>query len=467
MSKNNVSQMYGTLLQSKDVSLEVQNQVLKYAEKNKDLPLLIKLLQNPSLDKTVEDKISLRGEAEVLEVWASKPNRTNEELLKRFEKEERATLLNQLANKENLPQELYLQFAKLEKPTIGQTLLNNKSVGIEAKKIAASYAIAGLKGSSTTDGRVKELFEKQEIEVVKEALTKNKSIAALGALVKLAPYSESDKVVNHLRYLIDNHIDSLAEWHNNQAIKSIYKYIDTATKQKFRDLIKEQEEKGNLRFGSTEIRNLMNAPDIDPLEKACEDIAVESSDDKIKENLLLIEKSNNRQLLRTAIINAINNENTAPMTVAQYYNYVEYRDRVKAIAKMRYDKEALLLCLSDRIDTYSAEAIFVVNRTFRTQVMGDGVDTRELIKELASKSIFYVNSLAQSIVGKVAPLEVYEYADFATMMQSNPEFVRGKIIEELQGNEKAWQYFENLIPDWENSLPELLSTAKTFAQEEK
>jgi hypothetical protein len=52
------------------------------------------------------------------------------------------------------------------------------------------------------------------------------------------------------------------------------------------------------------------------------------------------------------------------------------------------------------------------------------------------------------------------------MLDNAPELARQTINDSLAGNAKAWVYFENLLPDWENSLPDLLLTATTFASEE-
>jgi hypothetical protein len=40
------------------------------------------------------------------------------------------------------------------------------------------------------------------------------------------------------------------------------------------------------------------------------------------------------------------------------------------------------------------------------------------------------------------------------------------INENLGSDDNAWKYFENLLPDWSNSLPALIETSKSFAAEE-
>lgn len=466
MSLNNVRNMYVTLLKGKEPTVEIQEKAFSYAEKQKDVTLFIQLLNCPNLDPNLEKKISLRSEADILVVWASNKARTTEQLLERFKKESRTTLLTQLAERDGLPKELYLQLAKMGKPTLSQSLLKNTNAPDEAKIIAAKYAVSGMKGNSTTESKVQSLFEKQSEEVNIAAISTVKAIGALAALTKILNGKESSLIATQFEKIISSREDYLNEWHNTQAILSIFRLIDPEGKARVRAVIKNEDESGHMRFVSSEIKNLINAPDIDPIETAAKEILTVEDHQEIDNLITQVERSGNRRLLRMAIDNAVLNPYTKNLTLATNMNHVDYRDRAKILERIKNDIDALTYVFQGYLDSTIVDAVFKKGYNFLDNAMGDGVDNREFIKHLATISRPTINQLTRTNLIKIAPSELLPYADVTSMLDNAPELARQTINDSLAGNAKAWVYFENLLPDWENSLPDLLLTATTFASEE-
>lgn len=462
---DNILNMYYTLLKRKDVSVEIQEKAFNYASRVDSVDLFVTLLNLSNLDEAVEEKISKRGEADVLACWASKPKRTTTELLERFKKENRATLLSQLAERDGLPAELYNQLAELGKPSLSQAIIKNKGADLNAKIKAAKTAISGMRGNSTVEGKVKSLFEGQDPQVVNQAIESVKAIGALSALSSTTDQIDSIKVANQLKKIITDREDSLSEWYNGNAIKNIFNRVNADGKKIIREQIKAEEESGSLKWANSEVRKIATAPDVDPIDIAIDAIKTSSNIDEISINLDFVDKNGQRGRAKEAVLAAIENEVATACLVVKYLNKIDYREYHLLVKKSRNCMAALKTILSGYVDSYIQEQIFFENNIFQENVCRDGVSTRLLLKELSSNK-HVISQLARGKVGKIVPKEILEYADIQSISNSAPNLVYEEVEKLISADERAWVFFENLLPDWENSLPELIQTAKLLAENE-
>ena len=464
MSYTNASTLYMTLISIPEPTEENQLRAFEYAARSKDIPIFLRLLALTNLSTSIEKEISKRSEAELLAVWASKATRTTEELITRFKNESRATLLTQLAERPNLPAELYLTFAKMGKPTISTTLLKNTTVPKEAKIIAAKSAIAGMKGSSTTQSKVSALFTDQDPEVVSAALVNTNSLPAVAALVDKVPSSEYLNAVKQLVKLVTEGREYLGEWYNSNALTSVFKTVDAPSKQILRDLIKSEDAKGSLKYASSSIKNLVNAPDVDPIDTAIALIPSTSDMHEITSLLKIVQAGGSRYQIKNALGLMLSNENSSNQVLVDNVRELDYRGTPLLINRIKNDMDLLKQIFTGYVDSSIADMVFIKNNTFLDKACGDGVDNRELLSEICSGNV--ANMLSKTQLGRLAPAELLVYADVKTSLENLGVVATEFINENLQGHDLAWKYFENLLPDWSNSLPALIETAKSFAAEE-
>ena len=103
--------LYLNLLESREVPLELQHRIFANAVANKDHALAVKLLNHPSLDQSVDDKLRDVEAAAVKAAWAARPGRSTAELTALVDAEKRANVLTALAERTDLPEEVYVAIA--------------------------------------------------------------------------------------------------------------------------------------------------------------------------------------------------------------------------------------------------------------------------------------------------------------------------------------------------------------------
>ena len=465
MSNFDAGSLYHTLLSVPNPNSEVQQRAYEYAKKQNDSAMFIKLLSLENLESEIDKKISQQSDAEVLVTWASKPNRTSKELQERFKKENRATLLGKLAERSDLPKELYLAFAQMQKPTLSLTILGNSAAPVEAKLEAAKYAINGLKSSSTTSSKVSRIFKGQDPKVIQIAISHNKAFGSLEALSALAAPEDSELMANRFKHLVDSGLDSLSEWHNTYSVKNLFTNLNPTGKQIVRKILKEQQDAGKLRYVSSTILDLLNAPDVDPLDLALQEVKESNNSDAIDTALNQIVQGSNRGILRAALNSAVQNPATKVATLILYHSDCEYKTLPLLVARLKGDVNGLATVLASHRDATLYDLVFLQNDKFSEKAVKDGVPTRELIAQLAK--LGSTGALASSKVGKVAPEELIEHIPVNIALNYIPVYSSNYINKALSGNDNAWKYFENLIGDWSNPLPGLIETSLSFAKEEQ
>jgi DNA-binding phage protein len=464
MSYTNASTLYQTLISSAEPSVENQVRAFDFATRSKDVNILLRLLALPNLDASIEEKISKRSEAEILAAWASKSTRSTDDLITRFKNESRATLLTQLADKANLPTELYLTFAKMGKPTISTTLLKNSAVPKEAKIIAAKSAISGMKGSSTTQSKVSELFKGQDEEVISMALINTNSLPSVAALIDKVPTSQHINAVNQVVKLVEEGHQYLGEWYNSNSITTIFKTVEPAAKKILRDLIRKEDSKGALKYAASSMKNLVNAPDIDPIDTAIAQIPNETDMNEITALLKIVQVGGVRHQIKHALQLMIANINSSNQVIVDNYRELDYNSTPLLINRIKNDMDLLKQIFTGYVESSVSDMVFIKNNAFQPLACGDGVDNRKLLAEICTGNV--ANMLSKTKLGRFAPDELIMYADVKTSLENLGSVAANYINENLGSDDNAWKYFENLLPDWSNSLPALIETSKSFAAEE-
>lgn len=138
-----ISLLYRTVLTNGELTVGVQQQILKYGVRNRDLELLAQLTRHSALDASVEAELAALPYAVVKAAWASRPSRTTTELEALVVNERRVKILAALAALEGLPEKVYETLAKCEGVTALVALATNEAAPLEARTAAAGRA-AGI-----------------------------------------------------------------------------------------------------------------------------------------------------------------------------------------------------------------------------------------------------------------------------------------------------------------------------------
>jgi hypothetical protein len=133
-----MSQVYKSLLANANPSLKLQKKIYEYANKTNNSDLLSSLAGHSDLDPSIDLLLKNSDIASVKAAWASREGRTFTELEDLVKGETRVKILQALAEKEGLPEELYEAIAKQSK---GQgalvSLCINQAVSFEVRELAA------------------------------------------------------------------------------------------------------------------------------------------------------------------------------------------------------------------------------------------------------------------------------------------------------------------------------------------
>lgn len=138
-----IAQVYKSLLANAKPSYNLQIKIFNYASRTKNTDLLARLASHADLDTSVDLLLKGSDYAAVKAAWASRDGRTVQDLQDLVKGEKRVKILQALAEKENLPEELYEAIANQSKGQGALTALcMNQSVSFETRKVAAkNFAI--------------------------------------------------------------------------------------------------------------------------------------------------------------------------------------------------------------------------------------------------------------------------------------------------------------------------------------
>lgn len=137
-----LSRMYSVLLDLPTPSLEIQRSVLAYAVRTKETSLVAKLARHDALEFEIDLALRDNDAAVVKAAWAARPGRTAEELVDLVRNEKRVTILSALAERDDLPADVYTAIAGTAKGvTPLLRVVGNTVAPDEARFVAASRYI--------------------------------------------------------------------------------------------------------------------------------------------------------------------------------------------------------------------------------------------------------------------------------------------------------------------------------------
>jgi hypothetical protein len=151
-----VTGFYHAILTLPSVDPEMQRQVYRHGTRRGDHSLLAALAARPDLIDELDRTLGEIDAALVKVAWASRANRTEEDLLKLVVGEKRVKVLAALASREDVPDQLYSAIAEFGRGSSLEALMSNQKVSPETKETAArrfgSEFSAKTKVTSATQG---------------------------------------------------------------------------------------------------------------------------------------------------------------------------------------------------------------------------------------------------------------------------------------------------------------------------
>jgi len=442
----NASFVYMSLF-SKDTPVNVQQRVFTYASHNKDIELLIKLCQLSNLDPDLDDQLSKRQEAEVLAAWASRPGRTTDALIARFATEKRATLLTQLAQRTDLPEALYLQIAKHESASVGEAILSNSSAPEAARVLAAKNALRSVRASWSTHQRVSDLFRGAPASAALVGLAHAPSLQHLCGLLGTLDRSAHDAVVDRAIELLISKSSEL-DYTSRTNVETVWSALGSEQRSRFVDGITAAVAAEKLTFngGGYFLKDLINRPVVDPIERALETIVTSDDETDIRIAINDAVNSGNYQQRREALHRAVQNPKSPVDAITSHLGYMD-RDDLGALAERVIDNDDLILEL---LQTSAHNVAPVVSRA--------GKDLRVYVEKVAagSETPMWARFLVTNINDVQFALSVLGVRDVITDYSLAPA-ARQLMLDRLGEDNSRWELLERLIVEWSGTLPDLLN----------
>jgi hypothetical protein len=437
--------VYDALL-NRTPDLNVQKRVYKFASENKEIELLVRLCHLANLDPTIDLLLSKREEADVLVAWATRNGRTSEELIARFSKEKRATLLTQVATKSDLPESLYLELAQHPSASVGEAILSNSKAPVAARAAAASNAMRTVRTSWSTQSRVADLFRNAPSEAAIAAVDSAPSIPHLCGLLPSINPEAQDKVVTRLVGLLIATRDA-HDYQTRSTTENIWGQLTLNSRKDFVAAIEDAASKNLLGMEGSSyfLKELINRPTIDPIEVALETLATSIDEGEINGALIKVVNDGSFHQRREGIRRAIANTQTNVQSIIGHIGYAE-PDDVELLAMRIVDNDALLLILMESSGRQVVRALEKAGRDPQQLIrkVANGADTPNWVKTL--RVVENNPSFALEILGARDVFTAHSSVDAA----------RELVLTRLNDVDSRWELLDRLIGEWSGTLPGLL-----------
>lgn len=449
--------IYEALLVS-DASPDVLRRVVAYADRVGDTSLLCDVMRHPKLDKELEDALSKRTEADVLSAWASRSGRTTDELIARFSKEKRATLLSSLAKRGDLPDALYTQLAETELPTVCEEIALNAKAPIESRSKAAQFITGRIKDSYRSTYHATNLLGNCPQEVIDSAVVNSVRLGVMAGLASKISEDAAIKIASKAADLASN----LEGWDGQHLLREFWGNLGyTKAREIFRDRVIELVAKSNageIVIKNSSLAQYASVSLYDPIDLAISALASNNTEVNLRTEYDLVMRSGNYNQRLAA------NEHALKNGVVEVEDAVDYVRRVP---------DEVISAVISRRGTDSKLGSFLLSH-------GD-----HNIYDLLLKHGFDIENVLQTCyeVNGNLPYYVrqshafYSKADFALKYLSVNDALRfdygavaskarSLMLEHLADNAEMWEMFERLAPEWSGNLPSLIEAVEGLTLKE-
>jgi hypothetical protein len=448
MTVLNATGLFNALLDD-DTPVLLQQRILNHATSTKDVELMVRLAQINSLDPEIDKALGRRREADVLLAWATRKGRTSEELVERFSKETRATLLAELAARADLTEELYLELSRGDSASVAVALTANTAAPLEARKRAAARAIATIRDSYSTTSRVLEMFRGLPTEVADHAVDHATSPVQLGALSQLVSEDRMPALAGRVAEMLLTHESN---WHTRSALNGIWGRLSPNARVEFqKDLQKviesPQVDRSTLQF----VTEFANRPLLDPVAVAVAKLKSETDPSEIRSQYAIAANAGYGSR-REAFTNAVRNPLTPLDVLKNDLQWAEYGELLFVSRRTDFNDEAATSLLTANGSTEAFD-VFALQS-----------DPVRLARALTSNGQ-PPRWLADTQIVRQSPsllLELYP-AEFTVQHPLSVGVARELILTRLGEDDERWITFQRLLPEWDNTLVSLLDAVEQLS----
>lgn len=145
MSNNSLS-VYKAWAKSKNLPDELLSRIYQKADRSGNIELLSLIANRDNLPEEIENLIVSRSELEVIKSWVNRNIRDTDKIVTKVLADKRATLLLMVSSIANLPENLYVAFAKSTSKKVAYSLALNNSVSDDIIKSIEDLVISSISG---------------------------------------------------------------------------------------------------------------------------------------------------------------------------------------------------------------------------------------------------------------------------------------------------------------------------------
>lgn len=430
----------------------MQKRVMAYAERHKDIPLMLSLAGLPTLDPEIEAALADRGEAEVLLAWALRPGRTTEQLLARFRKEKRATLLAQLAERPDLPAVLYEELGNHGSVMVAEALVVNDAAPLEVRKKAAGPALRKIRVSYSATSNVKSLFSGVPSGVVEAAIPAAKTHVHLEGLVGLVDPQAHAKLADQFVALLSEDDGS---WMSSHAANRVWEsLVDSSIRKYIQDQVKQQIANGKIAAAWTSYAiDLTKRSVVDPVSEAISKLSDHSlAAPELTAAFTVVVNQGRYQRLREALPAAVRNPNLPVSVLLPHAQRCEQEELTALFRRVSDDYDMVL------------QLVAQVGAGGFDTALAEGVNGEQLLADLKARTGDVPHWVLYSGFIESRPTLALSLFNVKTALTSQvtAELSRKTISDRLGDDDRRWEMFERLANEWTGTLPELLDAATTL-----
>ena len=457
-----VSDIFESILNYQSIELDLQKRIFEYSSKN-NLPLLVKLARHKDLSNEIDSLIRKVDSAEVLAAWASRSDRTLEEIKKLISEEKRGTVLEKLAANTEIGLEAIKQLSKVNSQNVMFKLLENSITPLEVKKEVVSN-LAGVfkKNCYESKRRFIDILKKNPelaSSVLDSKMTDNVSSLVFEASESMGLIDQL-KLVKIVEELVKAECNDYQEaWAVSSKVNLL---VPTLVNTESREMIKDNfpmTHKNN--YIDTALKDLfykINLYDNNVSEKLAEDAR---SEDKVTTTNLVnkVVSGSVKDFIDETCSLLFSNQSVEPVEVAKLLSYRRYKSEwPKVIA--RTDTADIFIALLIEDLNVAGELIS------QTKDKSKRIEMIEILLNHTRKNSVPVPSWFRKVP------EMREYIDRVPLlfidnhMLSVYPAVRkwydSKIIDGLGDNNQKWELFSTLSEKFEGTLDELINTINSL-----
>jgi hypothetical protein len=466
--------MFASLLAGREVDAVTQEQAYAYALRHKSTDVLVLLANVRNLTPELDAALSEQESVAVLREWANRPGRTTEELLERFAKERRASLLLGLAETPDLPQALYRDLAQRKAPTLNWAMLENPTPDESLKVELATMLGSGLdKISGGVNSKIEPLAHQSDavfraftaqtrnphvVSALVNQLDSDASAARVGSVVAAAmgdtPRPGSPMLFSSAAKLLDSSSKL------NLDVVELENRIEQALPMNpagSKDSYPRENLKARLKTSRARRALDMDAL-LDDVRSASSLSALNAAISRFDSAMTKVEVYHARDFELAVLVLA--NPHVDASHVGRFHHYVgaprlkSVADRAVSTRNVDVARAACQFALHSSIDLFGTLYAESDEPEQLLEWLADGLDVAPAW--LTNSDVVRENrALALRFLPIASVMGVKQYADN----------VQAALTERLGDSDKAWETFTSLADEWAGTFDALVGASVAFAQE--